>query len=97
VVQPLEPAGDRVAGAELVALDGGADRGRELLEVRLHLLPQMTDDDHEVFGVQGGRGGDREAQHGLARDLVEEFRPGRLHSGSATCGKNNDGCNWRVG
>ena len=81
---------DRVPGAVLLLLDGGADVRGDVGEVLQHLLPLVTDHDHQVLGFQRLRGVDRVAQHGMAAHLVQQLRLARLHARPTACGEDDD-------
>src|SRR5215217_9249728 len=70
---------NRMAGTKLLLLHRYQHMWRDLREMFLHLITKMTDDDHDMLRLQGSRGRDRVAEHGVTSDLVQQLGTRRLH------------------
>ena len=81
-----------MAGAQLLLLDRDQYMGSDLGEVSLHLLTEVTNHYDDVFGLYRRRSCDRVAQHGMSRDLVQQFGTRRLHPLALASRQNDNSC-----
>ena len=98
--QGVEPAAHRVAGAELLLLDGDGDGTGQLVAERGDGLPNLVatvaENHDEVLGVQLRHGVHRVAQQAASPDRVEDLGDGRAHPGALARGENERGAGPRA-
>ena len=81
----------RVAGPELLLLDGDHGVRRDLGEVRLDLRPLVPDHRDDADRLDGPRGGQDVPDHGAARDRVQHLHGLGLHPGAPAGGEDDHG------